>query len=112
MSVFTLPAHKGTADYRHLTTAQQNQFDKLMEQADDTRSSDEYNALMIGAAAIVGLTIRNGDEITRCACPCDCGHIFDTALPGLYNLVPVSPYGLARLQCQDCADDHRATEDD
>ncbi|TXS39663.1 hypothetical protein [Streptomyces sp. t39] len=113
MSVFTLPARKNTAHYGDLTPTQQQHFDQLMEQADGTRISDEYNALMVGAAAIAGLTAHLGDEIALCACPhCRCDTIFDTALPGLYSLVATSPYGLARLQCQDCADDHRATEDD
>ncbi|WP_329047021.1 hypothetical protein [Streptomyces sp. NBC_01422] len=105
-AVMTHTRIQATVNYTHLPTDTQNLFDQLMDQADNTASAAEYEALMASLIAITGVTgVRHG-EILKCACGCDCPSIFDADAPDALVTEPADGYNLGRLQCPDCADDH------
>ncbi|MEU6016926.1 hypothetical protein ABZ826_23615 [Streptomyces sp. NPDC047515] len=113
MSVIT-PArtHPATINYGDLNPGQQTLFDQLMEQADNTTSAAECDALMTALIAITGITGVRYNEILKCACPCICGCIFDADDPDALVTEEPTGYNLGRLQCPDCADAHpRPIED-
>ncbi|MFD0509384.1 hypothetical protein ACFQ0G_53760 [Streptomyces chiangmaiensis] len=70
MAVMTPARIRPEADYRDLTTEDQERFDDVMERADTQASNGEYLALMLAAASIAGLRLPYGSEIRRCACSC------------------------------------------
>ncbi|MGS2592082.1 hypothetical protein [Streptomyces hebeiensis] len=105
MSVIS-PARTTTVDYNTLPANTQSAFDRLMEQADHTANAAEYEALMTALIAITGITGVRYNEILKCACPCDCGLIFDADAPGLHTVEDPQGYNLGRLQCPQCTDDH------
>lgn len=96
-----------TVDYNQLTPLARAEFDRLMELADNTVDSIEYNSLMASVAYVTGLPVPAPDDIVRCACPScwACATIFDTAAPGLRE-VETATFSLPRLQCPACTDDH------
>ncbi|MFD7980146.1 hypothetical protein [Streptomyces sp. NPDC059071] len=97
------------ADYNTLAATHQRHFDSFMELADNTTSATEYDFAMAAAALSAGITLPPDGEIAKCACPlCHCGAIFDTAAPGLREVEPSDGYGLPRLQCSTCTDEHPA----
>jgi hypothetical protein len=49
-----------SVDYRDLTDAQQARLDHVLELADSTSDAGEYNALMLGVAALAGIHIAYG----------------------------------------------------
>ncbi|MCX4911888.1 hypothetical protein [Streptomyces sp. NBC_00878] len=97
-----------TVDYNHLTLADQDLFDEVMERADDNPHDGEYLALMLAAAALVGLRIPYGGHIRKCACSCCCPVVFDPNDPDAH-CIEADGYNLGRHQCPTCADRHRET---
>ncbi|MER8002983.1 hypothetical protein [Streptomyces sp. NPDC095613] len=113
MSVISPARNTHTVDYDQLPTAQQNLFDQLMAQADNTASATEYEALMAALIAITGITGVRHNEILKCACPsCYCAQIFDADAPGLRTVEEPQGYNLGRLQCPSCTSDHPAPDAD
>jgi hypothetical protein len=96
------------ADYRTLSTDDQDRFDQLMERADHAGPHD-YQPLMDTLAVLTGLNAR---DVARCSCytdafGCGCAAIFDTALPGAVVTATNSPNcNLSQLQCPTCGHDH------
>lgn len=110
MAVMTHARNQATtADYTALTLARQDQFDRVMDLADDTADNGEFLAFMLAAAAIAGLAIPYGGEIRRCGCSCYCGVIFDPNGPGAHVIEESGGYNLGRVQCPTCADRHEET---
>ncbi|MGH8917428.1 MAG: hypothetical protein ACRD0H_03670 [Actinomycetes bacterium] len=109
MAVMTHAQIRPTANYGDLSTEQQDQFDRVMERADDTADNGEYTAYMLAAAAIAGLAIPYGAEIRKCGCACYCGAIFDANSPQAHVIEESDGYNLGRVQCPACADEHRET---
>lgn len=109
MAVMTHAQTRPTTDYTALPEDRQDQFDQLMERADDTADNGEYIALMLAAAHIAGLAINYGDEIRKCGCSCYCGTVFDPADPDAHVIEQGNGYNLGRTQCPTCADRHRET---
>lgn len=109
MAVMTHAPNQATADYTRLTLGQQNQFDELMERADDNPHNGEYLALMLAAAYLAGLDIPYGGHIRKCACSCTCPVIFDPNSPDAHEIEHTDGYNLGRHQCPACADHHRET---
>ncbi|WP_030756436.1 Flp family type IVb pilin [Streptomyces sp. NRRL F-5135] len=112
MSVISPARNTSTINYHHLPAPQQNLFDQLMAQADNTASAAEYEALMAALIAITGITGVRYNEILKCACPCDCGCIFDADAPGLRTVEEPQGYNLGRLQCPTCTDEHPTPDAD
>ena len=105
-AVMTHTRNQPTVTYTDLPAHTQDQFDQLMQLADNTTSSAEYTALMKALITVTGITgVRHG-EILKCACGCDCPVIFDADAPGALVTEEPTGYNLGRLQCPDCADDH------
>jgi len=106
MAVMTHAQHQATeADYNQLTTEQQNDFDRLMEEADVTGPAT-YPGLMKAIALLAGLP--NG-ELRKCACSCWCPVIFNAEHPDAHVIEEGDGYNLGRHQCPTCADHHRET---
>jgi hypothetical protein len=101
-----------SVDYRDLTHAQQTRLDQLLEQADDTSDAGEYNALMLGAAALAGLHIEYGGEVLRCSCTCVCPAVFDNDHPDARTIEESGGFNLPIRQCPLCADRHPAPAQD
>lgn len=97
-----------SVDYRDLTALQQNRIDHILELADDTTDSGEYNSLMLAVAALAGLHIPYGGEILRCSCTCTCPAVFDNTHPGARTIEESAGYNLPIRQCPTCADHHPA----
>ncbi|WP_399559532.1 hypothetical protein OIA45_48870 (plasmid) [Streptomyces chartreusis] len=97
------------ADYRSLTLADQERFDRVMELADDQADNGEFIALMLAAAYIAGLRIEYGDEVRKCGCSCYCGTVFNPNTAGAHVIEDGDGYNLGRHQCPGCADLHRET---
>lgn len=98
------PAHPET-DYTALPTAIQDEFDRLMEEADQAGPHD-YAPLMAQVALLAGLP---KGEIRKCDCSCYCGRIFDANTPDAHVIEESGGYNLGRHQCPTCADRHRET---
>lgn len=94
-----------TADYRQLTTSEQDEFDRLMEEA-DIAGPATYPTLMAAVALLTGLP--TGD-LRKCACSCWCGTVFDSNHPDAHVIEPGEGYNLGRHQCAWCADQHLET---
>ncbi|AKZ60774.1 hypothetical protein SAM23877_p065 (plasmid) [Streptomyces ambofaciens ATCC 23877] len=109
MALMTHAPARLEANYRTLSTDDQDRFDHAMELADNTADNGEYVALMLAAASIAGLRIPYGTEIRRCGCSCWCPTIFDAADPDAHVIEPGDGYNLGRHQCPWCADQHRET---
>lgn len=107
MSVFTLPAPTQTVDYNTLSPWQQHLFDQLMEQADNATIAVEYEQCMKLLVVLTGVRPRYND-IRKCACDCVCSLIFDADHRDAHVIEQTDGYNLGRLQCPNCADDHRA----
>lgn len=103
MAVMTHAQNQATADYRQLTTSEQDEFDRLMEEA-DIAGPATYLPLMAAVALLVGLP--TGD-LRKCACSCWCGTVFDSNHPDAHVIEPGEGYNLGRHQCPWCADQHR-----
>ncbi|WP_157865175.1 hypothetical protein [Streptomyces prasinopilosus] len=99
-------------DYRSLTTAQQDEFDRLMEQADTAGPGDAYHQAMTEAALTAGLPVPASRDIARCSClndagGCGCGAIFDSHALGVVVTATNAPNrNLSELQCPTCGHDH------
>lgn len=99
-----------TVDYHRLDGADQAYFDKLMEYADITPRTGEYQWLMGEAARVIGIRTPDGGEIAKCGCSCTCPVIFDASHPDAHEVHgPADDHNLPRLQCPECADFHRET---
>lgn len=106
MAVMTHAQNQATeADYNQLTAAQQDKFDRLMEDA-DVAGHWEYIALMAVAAAWTGLPMG---DIRKCGCSCWCPVIFDANHPDVHVIEHGEGYNLGRHQCAWCADQHQET---
>ncbi len=105
MAVMTHAPARPEADYNTLTTTAQNAFDVLMEQADDARTTAEYERPMKAITALTGVR----GEIRKCACSCYCGCIFDADDPDAHVIEYSTGHNLGRHQCPTCADRHRET---
>ena len=113
-AVMTHAPTRATVNYADLPTHVQNDFDKLMELADNAANATEYEALMTALIAVTGITGVRYNDILKCACTaCYCDHIFDADdSNALVTEETGAGYNLGRLQCPDCADDHpRPIED-
>jgi hypothetical protein len=95
--------------YRDLTPATQQRLDQILELADDTSDSGEYNALMLGVAALAGLHIERGGEVLRCKCTCVCPAVFENAADAR-TIEPSQGFNLPIRQCPLCADRHPAPD--
>ena len=105
MAVITHAYARLEADYNTLTTAAQDKFDRLMEQADDAVPG-EYEHVMGRIADLVGLPEV---DIRKCGCSCWCPVIFDANDPDAHVIEYGEGYNLGRHQCPTCADRHRET---
>lgn len=105
MAVMTHASNQAKADYRQLTTSEQDEFDRLMEEA-DIAGPATYPALMATVALLTGLP--TGD-LRKCACSCWCGTVFDSNHPDAHVIEPGEGYNLGRHQCPWCADQHLET---
>lgn len=110
MAVMMPALKRPSVDYRDLTPATQERLDQLLELADDTTDSGEYNALMLGVAALTGITIERGGEVLRCKCTCVCPAIFDNADPDARTIEDSQGFNLPIRQCPLCADRHPAQQ--
>jgi len=99
-----------SVNYRDLTPAQQARITQLLELADDTSDSGEYNALMLGVAALAGLRIAYGGEVLRCSCTCVCPAVFNNDDPDARTIEESSGFNLPIRQCPLCADRHPCPE--
>jgi hypothetical protein len=97
-----------SVDYRDLTDAQQARLDHVLELADSTSDAGEYNALMLGVAALAGIHIAYGGEVLRCSCTCVCPVVFDNADPDARTIEESCGFNLPIRQCPTCADRHPA----
>lgn len=101
-----------SGDYRLLTPAQRNEFDRLTAAADNAGTDDHYRLLMVDIANITGITLPTSGDIRRCGClTCwACPTLFDAEHPDAHVTEDADPgYNLARIQCPACADEHRET---
>lgn len=107
------PTQATTVEYTALPTHIQDRFDALMGQADNVTNNEDYRLLMVVAATLVGIRLPDGGEIAKCACPnCwDCDRIFDANHPDAHPFGESDGYNLGRIQCDNCADQHRATNE-
>ncbi|MFJ3043556.1 hypothetical protein [Streptomyces tendae] len=103
MAVITHARPSLEADYRTLSTDDQDRFDQLMERA-DTAGPHDYQPLMDTLAVLTGIT----GEIRKCACSCWCPVIFDADRDG-HVIEYGEGYNLGRHQCGRCADEHPET---
>ncbi|WP_446458701.1 hypothetical protein [Streptomyces rochei] len=109
MAVMTHAPARLEANYRSLSTDDQDRFDQLMERADHAGPHD-YQPLMDALAVLTGLFTAR--DIARCSCwtdtrGCGCAVIFDTALPGVVVTATNDPdCNLSQLQCPTCGHDH------
>jgi hypothetical protein len=99
-----------SVDYRDLTHAQQDRLDHVLQLADTTTHSGEYNSLMLAAAALAGLHIEYGGEVLRCSCTCVCPAVFDNADPDARTIEESDGFNLPIRQCPLCADRHPAPD--
>ncbi|RIH58621.1 hypothetical protein D3C59_33785 [Streptomyces sp. SHP22-7] len=67
MAVMTHAPARLEANYRNLSTDDQDRFDQLMERADHAGPHD-YQPLMDALAVLTGIS----GEIRKCACSCTC----------------------------------------
>lgn len=113
MSVTVMPTLRTAVDYAHLPVLTQERFDLLMERANTTASNEHYRDLMARAATTAGIQLPPDGEIAKCACTnCYCCLIFDANHADARPIGTSDGYNLGRIQCPDCADRHRCTEDD
>nr|WSZ21212.1 hypothetical protein OH837_49080 [Streptomyces canus] len=106
MAVITRARIQATeADYRQLSTAEQDKFDRLMRHADKAGPVD-YPQLMGRIADLVGLP--EGD-LRKCGCSCWCGTVFDSNTPDAHVIKHGEGFNLGVHQCPLCADRHRET---
>lgn len=106
MTVLTYAQNQAhTANYRQLSTSEQDEFDRLMEEA-DVAGPATYPTLMAAVAMLVGLP---GGELRKCACSCWCPVVFDANTPDAHVIEHGDGYNLGRHQCPTCADRHRET---
>lgn len=108
MAVMTHARNRPTADYRDLTPAQQTRLAHVLELADNTTDAGEYNSLMLGVAALAGISIEYGGEVLKCSCTCVCPTVFDNADPDARTIEESRGYNLPIRQCPTCADRHPA----
>jgi len=94
------------ADCNALNSKAQQCFDELMEQADNARSTSDYQKPMKALAALTGI---RGEDVRKCACSCTCPVIFDADDPDAHVIEQSGGYNLGRHQCPLCADRHRET---
>lgn len=109
MAVMTHASVHPEADYNALSATIQDDFDHLMEQADNAGTTDHFRDVMARAANTIGMRLPASGDIRRCACPCICGHIFDAEHPDAHVIEWTAGYNLGRVQCPTCADHHRET---
>ena len=112
MAVMTHAQKRPTVDYRDLTDAQQARLDHVLELADSTSDAGEYNALMLGVAALAGIHIAYGGEVLRCSCTCVCPVVFDNADLDARTIEESHGFNLPIRQCPTCADRHPAPAQD
>ncbi|MFI8792617.1 hypothetical protein [Streptomyces sp. NPDC055105] len=98
-----------SVDYRDLTPAQQARLDQILERADDTSDSGEYNSLMLGVAALAGIDIAYGGEVLRCSCTCVCPAVFENT-DDARTIEASQGFNLPIRQCPLCADRHPAPD--
>ncbi|MFW3477403.1 hypothetical protein [Streptomyces microflavus] len=112
-AVMTHVPTRATTNYNNLPTFVQEVFDDYMEQADNARTNDDYRKVMAFAAFTIAVPLPAGGEIALCACPnCwNCGRIFDANDPDAHPFGQSTGYNLGRIQCPDCTDAHRATDE-
>ncbi|MFJ8657519.1 hypothetical protein ACIRNU_34915 [Streptomyces rochei] len=104
MAVMTHAPARLEANYRNLSTDDQDRFDQLMERADHAGPHD-YQPLMDALAVLTGIS----GEIRKCACSCTCPVIFDADNQDAHVIEYGDGYNLGRHQCPWCADQHRET---
>lgn len=103
-------ARRAQVAYRTLTPQQRHVFDLATEQAETATPADIHgtlNAWQLTAAAL-DLHLPTGAELVRCdcdACPDDCDLIVNLDDAATY----LDETGMQRVQCADCAADHRHT---
>ncbi|MFC9497688.1 hypothetical protein [Streptomyces sp. NPDC056982] len=100
--------NRPSVDYRDLTPATQDRLTQILELADDTSDSGEYNSLMLGVAALAGIDIERGGEVLRCSCTCVCPAVFENTRDA--RTVEASLFNLPIRQCPLCADRHPAED--
>ena len=105
MAAITHALTRPETDYTALPTVIQDEFDRLMEEADEAGPHD-YAPLMGQVALLTGLP--KGD-IRKCGCSCYCGRIFDANTPDAHVIEHGENFNLGRHQCPTCADHHRET---
>ena len=113
MAVMThASARPQTANYGDLTTAQQQRFNDLMEQADTAGTGQAYHEAMTEAALVAGLPVPASQDIARCSCytdagGCGCALVFDAYATGVVVTAVNDPdHNLSQLQCPPCGHDH------
>lgn len=109
MAVMTHASVRPEADYNTLPTTVQDEFDQLMEQADNAGTNDHFAKVMADIARLIGMPLPASGDIRRCACSCVCGAIFDAEHPDAHVIEQSGGYNLGRVQCPTCADRHRET---
>ena len=106
MAVMTHTQNQATeADYNQLSPAEQDEFDRLMQEA-DIAGPATYPTLMATIALLTGLP--TGD-LRKCGCSCYCGAVFDANDPDVHVIEHGEGYNLGRHQCAWCADQHQET---
>lgn len=104
MAVMTHALNQATeADYNQLTPEQQNDFDRLMEEA-DVAGPATYPLVMTAIAVLTGLPYG---ELRKCGCSCWCPVIFNAEHPEAHVIQHGDGYNLGRHQCPTCTDHHR-----
>ncbi|MEW2402213.1 hypothetical protein [Streptomyces sp. NPDC046862] len=111
MAVMTHASARLEADYYALTKAQQQDFQRLMEEADEAGTTDHFLDVMRRAARAIGMPLPASGDIRRCACSCVCGCIFDAEDPDAHVIEQSKGFNLGRVQCPTCTDRHRETAD-
>jgi len=112
VAVITPARPRLEVDYRNLTVAQQDEFDRLMRQADHAGPGDAYHQAMTEAALTVGIPVPASRDIALCSClndagGCGCGAIFDSHTDGVVVTATNAPNrNLSELQCPTCGHDH------
>ena len=109
MAVITQAFARLEADYNTLPAPILDEFDQLMEQADNAGTNQHYFEVMARAARLIGMVLPASGDIRRCACSCVCGCIFDAEDPQAHVIEESKGYNLGRVQCPTCADRHRET---
>ena len=109
MAVITHAFARPDADYTTLPAPTQNDFDQLMEEADQAGTPQHFLDVMARAARLIGMRLPDSGDIRRCACSCVCGCIFDAEDPDAHVIEETAGYNLGRVQCPTCTDRHRET---